>query len=181
MEKHTRNSFPVVMITQEMIDEAKRLTPATKVERTIASKIDTLTGHLGEFVFAQFLFGDWKKHHVGKNKGEVDFPDIEIKTSAFPFSDSLHLLVREDYARKRKPKFYAQIIIDVDSEFAEKILPHTKAILCGYATSDEVNAAPLKDFGSKFGTDGGYRCHYISIRRLHSIEMLKDVRIDAEK
>lgn len=159
-----------------MIDEAKRLIPATKVERTIASKIDTLTGHIGEFVFAQFLFGDWKKHRVGANKGEVDFPDVEIKTSAYPFSETLHLLVREDYARKRKPKFYVQIIIDVESESAEEILPHTKAMLCGYATSEEIDNAPLKDFGSKLGSNGGYKCHYIPITKLHSIEELYNHR-----
>lgn len=168
-----RRSYPFVIITQEMIDEARRLIPATKVERTIASKIDTLTGHLGEFVVAQFLFGDWRKHRVGMNKGETDFFGIEVKTSAFPFSESLHLLVREEYARKRKPKFYVQVVLDVDSETADRIQPHSKALLCGYATAGEVDAAPVKDFGSKFGNNGGYRCHYIPITHLHHIQNLK--------
>lgn len=159
-------SYPYIIITQEMIDEAKRLVPQTKVERTVASKIDTLTGHLGEFVFAQFLFNDWKKHRVGKNKGETDFDNIEIKTSAFPFNTKLNLLVREDYARKRKPKFYVQIIIDVASNKAEAVPENTRAYLCGYATSEEVDNAPLKDFGSKLGEEGGYRCHFISIKLL---------------
>lgn len=156
-----------------MIDEAIRLIPETKVERTISSNIDTLTGHLGEFAAAQFLFGDWRKHRVGKNKGEADFSDIEVKTSAYPFSESLHLLVREDYARKRKPKFYVQVILDVDSKTAQEILPHTKALLCGYATADEVDAAPLKDFGSKLGGEGGYQCRHIKIERLHRIGKLR--------
>jgi hypothetical protein len=172
-KSRNKRSYPVVMITQEMIDEADRLIPGTKVERTIASRIDTLTGHLGEFAAAQFLFGDWRKHRVGKNKGEVDFSDIEVKTSAYPFSESLHLLVREDYARKRKPKFYVQVILDVNSETAQEILPHTKALLCGYATADEVDAAPLKDFGSKLGGKGGYQCRYIKIGRLHRISTLR--------
>ena len=75
------NAYPHIIITQEMIDEAKRLIPQTKVERTVASKIDTLTGHLGEFAFAQFMFNDWRKNLVGRNKGESDFGDFEIKTS----------------------------------------------------------------------------------------------------
>ena len=166
------NSYPHIIISQEMIDEAKRLVPQTKVERTIASKIDTLTGHLGEFVFAQFMFNDWHKNFVGKNKGESDFGDFEIKTSAFPFNEKLNLLVREDYARKRKPKFYIQIIIDVASHLADSIPANTKAYLCGYATSEEVDNAPLKDFGSKLSDKGGYRCHYISIKNLKPVSEL---------
>ena len=85
-----------------MINEALRLIPITQVNRTIASKIDTLTGHLGEFAFAQYFFRDWRSHNVGWNKGEPDFGKIEIKTSAFPFNNRLNLLVREDYAQKNK-------------------------------------------------------------------------------
>jgi len=167
------NSYPHIIISQEMIDEAKRLIPQTKVERTIASKIDTLTGHLGEFVFAQYFFNDWRKNFVGKNKGESDFGDFEIKTSAFPFNRKLNLLVREDYARKRKPKFYVQLIIDVASHLADSIPANSRAYLCGYATCEEVNKAPLKDFGSKLGDKGGYRCHYISITKLKPVRELR--------
>ncbi|NIV72163.1 MAG: hypothetical protein GWN16_07685, partial [Calditrichae bacterium] len=142
-------TYPFIFITQEMLNEAEQLIPSTQVHRTVASKIDTLTGHLGEFAFAQYLFGDWKKHRVGKNKGEADFGDLEIKTSAFPFSESLNLLVREDYAQKRKPPYYVQIIIDVESRHAEEIAPGTRAYICGFATADEVDKAPKRDWGSK--------------------------------
>lgn len=165
-----RYSIP---ITQEMLDEAKRLIPQTKVNRTRASEIDTLTGHLGEFIFAQWYYGDWKMHRVGTNKGKEDFPDIEIKTSSFPFSERLHLLVREDYAQKRKPKYYIQIIINVSSHTATSIPAGTTAIICGYATAEEVDSAPLKDFGSKIGDEGGYCCRNISIKLLHPIDELK--------
>ena len=50
---------------------------------------------------------------MGENKGEINFGNIEIKTSSFPFNPKLNLLVREDYARKRKAPYYIQIIIDV--------------------------------------------------------------------
>lgn len=159
-----------VEITREMITEAQRLIPVTQVNRTIASKIDTLAGHLGEFVFAQYFYGTWRKHRVGWTKGEADFIDIEIKTSAFPMNNRLNLLVREDYARKRKVPFYVQIIIDVDSSKAEHIETGTTAFICGWATGEEVQLAPLKDFGSKFGGRGGYRCHYIPIPRLHPMK-----------
>lgn len=167
-------NFIAILISQEMIDEAKRMIPQTKVERTIASTIDTMTGHLGEFIFAQYMFGDWRKNLVGKNKGQSDFGDFEIKTSAFPLNHRLNLLVREDYARKRKPKFYVQVIIDVPSAKANDIHVGTLAYICGYATAEDVDAAPLKDFGSKLSAEaGGYKCHYISIGRLNPIQALK--------
>jgi hypothetical protein len=170
--------IPFIVISQQMIEEAQRLIPATRVTRTIASEIDTLTGHLGEFAFAQFFLGDWQRHRVGKNKGEIDFGDIEIKTSAFPFSTRLNLLVREDYAQKRKPRFYIQIVIDVQSSHASSIAPDVKAFICGFASAEEVDAAPKRDFGSKHGKSGGYLCHYIPITRLRPITQFSNVYLN---
>ena len=165
---------PIVVLTDEMIADAKCLVPSAQVHRTVASKIDTLTGHLGEFAFAQYFWGDWRRHLVGQNKGDVDFPAVEVKTSAFPFRETLNLLVREDYAEKRKPPFYVQVIVDVDSPKADCIKPGTRAYICGYASAEEVDGSPLRDFGSKFGGRGGYRCHHIMIRDLHPIEGFAD-------
>lgn len=162
--------YPVVTITEEMIDSAQKLVDAVRVNRTIASRIDTLTGILGEFVFAQYFYSDWRKNRVGLNKGDVNFTDIEIKTSAFPFSQRLNLLVREDYARKRKAPFYVQIIISVKDKKASSIEPGTLAYVCGYATAKEVDNAPLKDMGSKFGGYGGYKCHHIKIPDLFPMD-----------
>lgn len=159
--------IPFIEISQEMIQAADKLVSEVNVKRTKASSIDTLTGILGEFVFAHYLYGDWHKHFVGKNKGKLDFPDVEIKTSAFPFSYQLNLLVREDYARKRQPPFYIQIIIDVSNRRANKIDAGAKAYICGYATHEEVINAPLKDMGSKLADRGGYKCRCIPITQLH--------------
>lgn len=164
--------YPHVIITPEMIAEATRLIPQTRVRRTVASGLDTLSGHLGEFAFAQYFFGYWRAHRVGKNRGESDFDQIEIKTSAFPLRPHLNLLVREDYAQKRHPSFYVQIILDIPSPRVRRIDPGTSAYLCGFATASEVNAAPKRDFGSKFGGAGGYRCHYIPILKLKPMERL---------
>lgn len=169
----SKTNYPFIVITDEMITEAEKLISSTKVERTITSEIDTLTGHLGEFVFAQYYFGDWKKNRVGKNRGESDFPNIEIKTSAFPFNANLNLLVREDYAKKRNPRFYVQIIIDVDDRRANIITAGAKAYLCGFATAVSVDKAPLKDFGSKLSSEGGYKCHYINNLELKPMNELK--------
>ncbi len=165
--------YPKITITSEMIDTARSMLNRVKVNRTVASKIDTLTGILGEFIFAQYMYGDWKKNSVGNNKGQTDFDDIEIKTSAFPFRDSLNLLVREDYARKRKPPFYVQIIIDVKNKKADNITAGTQAYISGWATASEVDTAPKRDFGSKLSARGGYRCFYIPIKKLHPMENFK--------
>lgn len=162
-----KSLFNCVVLTEDMIAKAKELESDVRVNRTIASKIDTLTGILGEFAFAEWFYDDWHLNRVGENKGDVNFKDIEIKTSSFPFNHKLNLLVREDYALSRKPSFYIQIIIDVSSTKAHTIEPNTKAYICGYATADEVDNAPLRDFGSKFGRPGGYKCHYINILLLH--------------
>jgi hypothetical protein len=125
-----------------------------------------LTGNLGEFAFAQYFYGDWHKNRVGQNKGSMDFDNIEIKASAFPFNDKLNLLVREDYAEKRKPAFYIQIIIDVPDPKSNCIEPDTVAYICGFAFRDDVDSAPSKDFGSKFGGKCVYKCHFIPINDL---------------
>jgi len=166
--------YPRVLISAEMLAEARRLAPQIQVQRTRASPLDTLTGALGEFAFAQWLHGDWRQHEVGRNRGAADFEGrIEIKTSVFPFSDNLHLLVREDYARKRHPPFYVQIILDADSG-AGDIAAGTEAIIAGFASSVAVEAAPLKDMGSKFGGTGGYRCHGIAVRELQPMSAFRE-------
>ena len=164
--------YPKIIITKKMIFEAKNLISSTKINRTIASPIDTLTGNIGEMVFAQYYFNDWKKNNLGKNKGEPDFKNIEVKTSSFPFRDTLNLLVREDYAKKRKPLCYVQVIIDNNNH--ENINPGIIGLIGGWATSNEVDNAPLRDFGSKFGSLGGYKCHSIMIKNLRKIDTLKD-------
>ena len=67
------DNYPRVVLTSEMIEHAKMLVPKVQVNRTVASRIDTLAGNLGEFAFAQYFYGDWKKNRVGDNKGDVNF------------------------------------------------------------------------------------------------------------
>jgi hypothetical protein len=166
-------SYISVKITSAMLEHARGKIDRVRVNRTIASKIDTLTGILGEFVFAEYFYGDWRMNRIGFNKGETDFPDIEIKTSAFPFFERLNLLVREDYALKRKPKAYVQIIIDVNSINADEITADSNAYICGWATSEEVDKAPKRDPGSKLSKHSGYKCYYINIKELHPMDELK--------
>lgn len=157
-----------------MLAYAKEASIHVSVNRTVASPFDTVTGVLGELAFAEWLIGDWKKHDVYRTKGLSDFfNEIEIKTSAFPFSDKLNLLVREDYAKKRKPKFYVQTILNLPNRYTKEIQVGFEVVIAGYATANELDNAPLKDFGSKFGGRGGYRCHFIQISNLKGMDTFK--------
>ena len=167
---------PIIKISKEMIKDATLRAPSVAVNRTKASSYDTMYGILGEYCFAQWFVGTWISHSKLDTKGETDFfGKIEIKTSAFPFSEKLNLLVREDYARKRKPNYYVQTIINTPNPKYSSIEAGMECILAGFATSDEIDNAPLKDFGSKFGGSGGYRCRFISIEKLQPMHEFKDI------
>ena len=47
----TSREYPKVELTEQMISAAKAMVKAVKVNRTIASKIDTLAGILGEIAW----------------------------------------------------------------------------------------------------------------------------------
>jgi hypothetical protein len=163
--------YPHILITQEMIDAAKSVEGEVTVNRTKCSKNDTLVGIIGEYVFAQYYLGDWKQNTVGSNKGKIDFGDIEIKTSAFPFSERLNLLVREDYALKRQPKYYVQLIIDTPVKGDCDIEAGMKVYICGYATHGELISADKRDFGNKSGYGkGGYSCFFIPVTKLQEFK-----------
>lgn len=156
-----------IQISTEMLNEAKKLAPSGKINRTCTSKDDSLIGLLGEFVWFQFRYGDWKKRLTSSNKGKIDDKEVEVKTSEFHLNPHLNLLVREDYKEKRKPPFYVQVIIDNHK---------TRGHICGFATNIEIEEARKKDFGSKFGGKGGYECYYLPILKLHPImKIFKDI------
>lgn len=165
---------PRIAIAKEMLDQARSLEMTTQVNRTVTSPYDAVVGLLGEFAVAHYLYGEWRMHQVRDNRGKSDFPneDIEVKTSAFPFSENLNLLVREDYAARRTPSAYVQVIIDIEFRDQRDINPGTEAVLCGWTTSDVVNSAPLRHMGSKLGDRSGYRCRAVPIRSLNDMTTL---------
>lgn len=154
-----------------MLHAAELAKNLVQVNRTIASPVDTLTGILGEMVWAEYYFGDWRRHNLISNRGKSDFVQVEIKTSAFRFNPRLNLLVREDYQARRRPRYYVQIILDVDPA-RPQLVPGVQAFLCGFATEDEVAAAPLREERKKGGGSAGFRTHYIPILQLHPIREL---------
>lgn len=160
-----------ILLDAAMIEQAQHIGDRVRVDRTVASPIDTLVGLVGEFAFAQWFLGDWRRHDALATRGRADIAGrIEVKTSAFPFSAGLNLLVREDYAARRRPECYVQLIIDTPDRHARDLQPGWTCRIAGWASADEVDAAPLRDFGAKGGGHGGYRCRYIPIRELHPMD-----------
>ena len=140
------------------------------VQGTIASPSDSILNAVGMIAFAEWFTGDWRKL--------LDIVClVEVKTLAHPFRDTLNLLVREDDVKKRISPLYVLVVLDVPKPQVTDILPGTEAIIAGFAYGFEVKNAPLKDFGSKFGGEGGSRCHFIPIFKLHPMEEFIDAYI----
>jgi hypothetical protein len=164
-------SYPKVTVTQEMLARARELEPLVKVVRHRASVNDTLIGILGELAFAQYWLGQWEPHsrQIERNKGKVDFGRVEVKASALKFSEQRCLLVKQEYARARKPGFYVQVILDVRGANADT-WSGIDAVICGWATSSEVDTAPLREFQTE---DGSYFSHFILVSELHDTDSLR--------
>lgn len=138
----------VEFITKEMLDEANHLLPHLDFgEEYRTSRHDKLIGALGEFVLAQFIYHDWRKHNLPHNAGDFDFPDVhgtswEAKASFTPLNEKFHLLVPEDYAVKRSPDKYVLVILHKSHGQTDVRVGNT-AHLYGWATSPEVLAGEL--------------------------------------
>ena len=150
------DEIPRVMITQEMLDVANDLVNEVQVHRTRTSPVDTLSGIIGEFAFAEWFYGDWRNNEVGDTIGRPDFEDrIEVKTSVFPLSSRLNLPIREDYARSRQPDYYIWCCIDVPSKYEKEISPGREVAVVGWATGEDAHSAPLRNMGWV----RSYRCY----------------------
>ena len=158
------DEIPRIVITADMIDAAKKLEDAVRVERTRVSDVDTISGIIGEFAFAHWYRGDWTKHEVGKNQGEADFEGIiEVKSSVIPLSPRLNLPVREDYANARQAEYYVWCCIDIPQN--SQIQPGHEAAIVGWATGAEAHSTPPRHMGRVTS----YRCHLTPVPNLHSM------------
>ena len=89
--------YPSVLVTKEMIEDSMERAPSVTVHRTKASNLDTVYGIIGEYCFAVWLYGEWKSHSKLDTKGKLEImADIEVKTSAYRFSDNLTLFDLQD-------------------------------------------------------------------------------------
>lgn len=160
-----RDSVPKMKLSEKILSRAKSLAMGRDINRTKAGPNDTLIGKIGEVAFAYVFFGDI---NLTCKDGEDDFNGIEIKCSQCPLHENMHLLVREDYAIKRSPPVYVQIILDGVNVGDNIYWP-------GWTTHGEVIGGTLKDFGSKFGKSSGYKCYGV---RLHKLRPMHELRTE---
>ena len=62
-----------IPITKSMLEYASEAAEVTAVNRTVTSPYDTVAGLLGELIFAEYVYQDFKKHNLYDTKGKSDF------------------------------------------------------------------------------------------------------------
>lgn len=163
-------------ISEEMLEYAKSLEDKLQMNRTKESKVDTLTGILGELVFADFWYGDWKRENsydeFVSNFGKPDFEGrFEVKSSCHKFDWKLNLLIRQDYNEKRIPPFYVQILFDTDTK---EITTKTGAIIIGYTYGEKAHNGELKEIAG-ITTFKAYHTPFEELSPIYELkEILKD-------
>jgi len=65
--------------------------PNIDIDRDKASPVDTISGAAGEFLWAEYYYGDYRKNTVGSNKGKNDFIDTEVKCSCLHIGSDLEI------------------------------------------------------------------------------------------
>ena len=178
MSNDSLSKFFYVPISNQMRTIANENSSKRAVNRTKASPNDSYIGILGELVWVRYRYGEnaIANFPILSTKGKVDDPPnldgepgIEIKTSKTKVHLNAHLMVREDYAKKRAADFYVQVLIPQ----TQKHCFEKDAYICGYATHAEVlNAGVVERFSTKIGKKQGYKNHEIPCYRLHEIAKL---------
>ena len=162
---------PIVKISQLMIDYSKKIKNEVEMTRTKVSPIDAESGVLGELVFAKWWYGDWNINELLENKGKPDFEgNIEIKSSVFPFSEKLHLPIRQDYAEKRCPPFYIFVCFNVSNRYKKLITAATQAIIVGWTDGKTAHEGKLEYMpGVK-----GFKCYLTPVPKLRPMNELRE-------
>lgn len=170
----TESDMLYVEITPDMMHYANNLHSKLKMDRTVESDIDSLVGLMGELVFASWFYGDYMKGNtlaeIKENFGQPDFDrKFEIKASCHRYSEFLNLPVREDYAKKRTPQYYVQVLFDTDKLAIDT---HTHALLIGWI--DGYQATENKE-PKTMGRVTSYKCYLTPFKELHPMSDLKDI------
>lgn len=130
----------------------KRAGEQRPITRTPGSNIGHLVGLIGEMVFVDWLWGDWRLHDPASTHGKADVAGcIEVKCSAYPVAEACRMLCRDDYMEKRQPEFYVQVIIDTRSKTDEEIPPGILARIAGWTDHATFSAAPKERLEGKDG------------------------------
>lgn len=164
-----RKEFIRVEIDETMRARAQREVIARQIQRTRASPFDAYVGILGELVWAKWRYGAIEQFDTLGTRGKTDDGDYEIKTSKTRVSEYSHLMVREDYALKRQPKYYVLVLIASD----QAPNAETEAYVCGWATHADVTAKPPRErISNHTGRSQGYRCYEIRASDLKPMKTL---------
>ena len=166
-----------VAIEPAMRNRARRDGELRQMRRTRASPWDAYIGTLGELVWAKLRHGHIDQFDTLNTRGQVDDVaagahaswQIEVKTSKTRISPYSHLMVREDYAQRRRPDVYVLVLLPQ----SQPIFAERDAFVCGWATHPEVLAhLPRERHSHHTGSAQGFRCHEIAVHELHPLTEL---------
>ena len=163
----------LIDITSDMIQYVNRIKTKLGIERTKESEIDTEVGLMGELVFAKWWYGDYMKGNtlqdLKNNFGHADFDGkFEIKASCHRWSEKLHLPVREDYANKRTPQYYVQVLFDTDKA---AITTETRALIIGWIHGEQAKNGELRAMGKITS----FKCYLTPFTELSPMSDLREI------
>ncbi len=157
-----------IQITPEMLDAANEFAPRVAEAREFATRRSQQTFLIGEFAFAQWLFNDWERHNFRETNCQSNFMDsTEIRSSACPFRDTLHIFAKQPYVNRRNADYYVCVIIDTPTSHVDELQAGLICKICGWATDAEIKSSDLKDALKADGRPAGYQSYYRPIGLLH--------------
>ena len=161
-------AIPIALSREEREFAAER-SKIDPLQHDKSSENCSYIGVLGEVAWCIYRYGraNWKAHALNIKHGNVDDNDpllsVEIKASKVANPGRCKLLVKEAYAKARRPDVYTQIFfLSSEPDFAETI-----AYVMGYASHAAVIAAPLERLWiAKLQKYQDYLTHAISVEDL---------------
>jgi hypothetical protein len=96
-----------------------------------------------------------------------------VKTSIYPFKETLNLVIREDYGAKFKD-VYVQNIINVKDSYRKDIVPGTHVIICGFATHEQATSIPAQPMTMRGGMKTPYKVFTVPISKLSPMDGFRD-------
>ena len=160
-----------LIVDEDILKAAEwRCRNGTIIERDSGSPTDHLVGMLGEMMFVQWLWGDWRYQDPARNHGKVDIDGrIEVKSSAVQIDVARFMLAREDYVRARQAEIYVQCIFGTAFRGDHAIVAGMTCRIAGWASHAELAAAPLKTFTDKHGDLQNYANHALPLWKTRSM------------
>lgn len=169
-----RGDCPWVIITEELLEEAKSLIPRIQLHNERANDFDALTGTIGELAFAQWIYGDFRKHTVGRNFGKSDFEGIEVKTSLHTLTRNRHLIAKASYVEARPAAFYVQCFVNSSTPRRGPLVGDT-VFIAGWLTKDQLLKLGREHWEiTREGKPTGIRTLRVPLPRLNPMEGFSD-------